>query len=915
LLLAAALCVLIAATLFMVLALGPHFHSFPDRTIGISVLSDVDPHYRTYLFLLLSALAIILFWGLFVMTRWRPGVRWKPGFKPLTGLLAGCVAGNLLLAWLQPHTQLFMSGAALSALLLVLWLLHLRLDSGTSRPGADYLVEIALTWQGLTLLYWVLGIRVDYSFLVAFFLLFPAGRFLRSRSGKLAEALASWILTAPLLMIMGVEVAYFVFREENSQVLTFVLFAIIGIVFLLLWLFALRRKVSLSQLAACSVLVSTAVLNEYSAEIVYRGYDVFHLAERVLPLQQFTSFGLYPVVDFQPAHGLFDVFPHALYQWFSGGDFLESMLWGNGYFHGWLMRAIYIAVFFLCLAALIGGVSAFFLLWLLPHFHLVEPYNTLLLLPVLNLYLLITSQHRVRAWVVQWLLVILLGLWRPDFALVVIAGNLVVATVMAWYERSMRPAVAAAAAMLLVLLVALLLSLAWLGPERLAHVYSLMQPYMGIQIIAASYDHFFRQWDYMATLQYLILPGLGALAGGYSLARVYLREDHRKLALHMVIIFLTAIGFAMAIRMFHRHTIAEGFSKPYFFLFCALLMLSSLRFHPRVTAPLLALAISLSFLAAPKMRSHSDTSLWGPQRTYPLGTRPLALPEMAPGEPRLVDNVKRFNAFEAFMQHYLQDDETLYDFSNAPLVYAMAGVRVPLYINETVYHTSETMQASVLRDLRSLRTQKRLPFVVFRQNNPWDALDGVDNALRSYRVAEFIYDSYKPCIKIGKLELWIDKRKTCQKDIEAKVPESVLLHERISFLDRNYLQQFIAYRHLPFIWANFDRYEETIERKIGLRGDGLPGTVATLRAADLQDCSRAACYLDLQLHSPLQQEVVVRFARQKQLSFVARPGLQSYRVRISALWRWYRGGNFTSLQLSADNTILVEKADLIRVAD
>jgi hypothetical protein len=915
------LCLLLLAVLllgvaicYLVFAVGPHFHGFPDRTIGISLLSDVDPHYRTYLFLLASALCIALCWGFFMLTRWSPDIAWAPGLEPLTGLLAVCVVMNLLASAVHPHSELFLAGAALGFVLLALWLLHQRLKSDASDSSAQFVLEVSLGWQGLTLLYWLAGLKIDYSFLAVFLLIYPCARFLCQRSSVQSAALRLWILAAPLLLIVTIEAAYLSFGAHNTAGKTLLVFSLISLLPVLTSILWRKTLPHAGYLAGLFVLVTTAVLNEYSAEIVYRGYDVFHLAERVLPLQQAASFGLYPIIDFQPAHGLFDVVPHALYQWLSGGNPLESMIWGNGYFHGWFMRGIYIAIFYVCLAPMVGGVTAFFLLWLLPHFHLVEPYNTWLLLPLINLYWIATT-HRLRtAWSIQWTLVLLLGLWRPDFALVLFAGNLVVLVVMSWYERSIRQCLAALAALSLVMLLAAVLFLGIFGVERLGSVFALMKPYMGIQILAASYDHFYRQWDYLATLQYVILPALGALAGGYSLARLYLREDRRQFALHLVIVFLTAIGFALAIRLFHRHTIAEGFSKPYFFIFAALLVLATLRLHARLLAPLLAVAVMLSFLAAPKMRNHPEDSLWGPQRSYPLGTRTLSLPQVVQTGPRLVDDIDRFDAFQAFSQHFLQKGETFYDFSNAPLLYALADVQVPSYVNETVYHTSETMQSIVLDDLGRWHRQKRLPFVVFRQNNPWDALDGADNALRSYRVAEFIYANYRPCIQIGKLELWSDKRRTCEQDIRRKVPQVVLADEKIRFLERNYLKQFIAYGHLPYIWANFDEISDAVDKRIALTVQEGSAAEITLGSADLQDCSRTACYLDLRVDSPVQQEVTLRFARQRQLSFIARPGSQGYRIRISAMWRWYRGGKFTSLQLTADEAIEVGEANLAALA-
>ena len=154
--------------------------------------------------------------------------------------------------------------------------------------------------------------------------------------------------------------------------------------------------------ALLAVLLSTFVVNQYDNEVLYRGYDLFHLAERMLPLQQWDAYGSLPFLDYHPGHGLFDLFPHGLYHLLNRGDPLEAALWGNGYFLGWVVQAVYIGLFFACLSPVIGSVSAFLLLFLLPVFHMLEPYNTLLLLPILRLQRLPQTGSLLPWWVVQW---------------------------------------------------------------------------------------------------------------------------------------------------------------------------------------------------------------------------------------------------------------------------------------------------------------------------------------------------------------------------------------------------------------------------------------------------------------------------------------------------------------------------------
>ena len=73
LILFAAAALLLGGLLAYVLLDGPAFNSFPGRTIGISLLSDIDPHYRIGLFLVLSAMLIVISWAGFTLSRLHPG--------------------------------------------------------------------------------------------------------------------------------------------------------------------------------------------------------------------------------------------------------------------------------------------------------------------------------------------------------------------------------------------------------------------------------------------------------------------------------------------------------------------------------------------------------------------------------------------------------------------------------------------------------------------------------------------------------------------------------------------------------------------------------------------------------------------------------------------------------------------------
>jgi hypothetical protein len=907
---------LLALLLAYVLADGPAFDNFPGRTIGISLLSDIDPHYRTLLFLLLSALAILASCAVFALTGTRPGWARPLPVNGTTALLLACCLANVAAGWLHADSSLFLAAAALCALLLALWLWHRR--SGPDNTADNYLLRVALGWQGATLILWLSGQAPGVIFYGLFLFLFLlAGPFItRSQhaGGRVADATAAWVLCAPILLVFAVEWAYFIRGAAVQSGPTLTLFGLLSLVALALAWLPRACPRSRTGFAALCMLLTTFIVNQYQNEILYRGYDVFHLAEVMLPLQQWDSFRSLPFVDYHPGHGLFDLFPQLLYQLFNRGDPLEAMLWGDGYFNGWLMQTAYIGLFYACLSRFTGVVVAFFLLWLLPVFHLMDPYNVLLLLPVLNLTRLPDARRPLAWWSLQWLLTLALMLWRPDFGLIVAAGNVVIMAALAWYRRDMAQLAAPVASLVILSLLLAVVVLASGAGDALSLLLGWMKDTLAIQVLAASYDRFYKSLNYLFWVQYLAVPLLGALAGGYSLARVYLRADQRHLATHLVVIFVTAIGFALSIRLFQRHSLVEGFTRTNFFYFAALLAFLTLRMRRGWRGPVAALLIMAAFLAFPKTLKYSEQSLWSPRRSYPVTTHESAFPELAKPGPRLVNRAQKYADFEDFSARYLDQGQTFYDFANAPLLYMLTGVKLPVFLYETVWHTSEQIQQRTLAELESLREKQRLPFVVFRQNNPrWDVLDGVDNALRSYKMAEYIYAHYRPCLKISKLDLWIDKRIDCRDSYHKKIARGAPARQGTRFLAPDYLEQFIEFRHLPYIWANYDALEDQVEQVFAL--DAVPresGKIA-LVGTGVGSCRDSGCYLDLVIESAVEQDVPLYFNEGKQLAFTVRPGSHRYRIRISALWRWHQAVNSSTLVLRPQQGLVVEGAQLLQL--
>ena len=110
----------------------------------------------------------------------------------------------------------------------------------------------------------------------------------------------------------------------------------------------------------------------------------------------------------------------------------------------------------------------------------------------------------------------------------------------------------------------------------------------------------------------------------------------------------------------------------------------------------------------------------------------------------------------AYLQSHLQSDETFIDFSNSPITYYFTQKETPAYFYQTPLNiTNDYLQNAFLQKISQYKT----PLVLFsRSSESWfDAVDGVPNPLRLYRVAEMLYQQYEPFITVDDLCIWKKK--------------------------------------------------------------------------------------------------------------------------------------------------------------
>jgi hypothetical protein len=777
---------------------------YPDRAIGVGLMGGVDParRFSIYLTLIVVALGVWLavHYGARVLRGFRP--HWFVGVRSrLENELCATFAavGSVALVARVADDQLDRLGPTLIALAALAGLIGVAITRRSLPHKSPWRRQLAslstlapllfLPWAAARiggalagagdggsngLAFATIGLLPTAYGVALFFRLRWPGPNSRERVRRAFVALAVPFLAFPTLCLVANEVQYTLSRRFSFEArsVSLVLLALTAIVSGLLFWQTQRGKVLLSprrwfsRVAFPLIVFGANWLRVYQPELANRHVDPLHDGEQITAVQQLLSFGKWPFVDVWPAHGLFD-YVGAVYSLVNGFHPLEITAW-NGILTALSALATYAVLlnvstpFFAFVAAMLLPIEALFPF---PQYSFFYAEPALLGVGLLALWVLARPTPRRHALLSA--AAFFCFFWTPTSgvaSILAVLGLLVLACITGPERRAAVRGGAVFVATGAALFATYLLVLLMCGRPVLDTL-SLIRAFMQADPLIGGRTEVIQNFDVYAFLQYVLLPGIGLLYLG-KFARHAL--DRRPLdRVEQLLCFLTLASFVLFARTLTRHAIVEKY-QPFFFPFLALAALfpralakkhesSSLRVERPLARAWFCAGLALYVVLIPVGAAPRLTFTAFPFRTWKTN------------EARFDGPPPSYPEMKAFLQSTLRPDDTFLELLNMPVLYALFGRELPgQFFLPTMFYATDHVQDSFLARFAAFGGSARVPVVLLPGKKSRGDIDNIENTLRSYRIAEYVYRDYVPFATLDGFDAWVSRLRWQQASGEIK---------------------------------------------------------------------------------------------------------------------------------------------------
>lgn len=585
---------------------------------------------------------------------------------------------------------------------------------------------------------------------------------IKARSAYLIASIIFSVIPAIIPLSSELHHAYFGNQSLSpvvfAKILVVTLF-ITGLALFFLYIF-IKGNLYTSTIVRCLIfpiiLMGFFLCNAIHGQAIFANFDMFHIGERMILTQQMFSFGKIPFIDILPTHGIMDFFGESLYSFVNGYRGPEMYLWR------WIPALAGLLLWYFLLARIISPVFSFLLVFLTPESFLFnDVYRIILIVPFFLLWVI--KKPGLNRYLALWTSLVFLFFWRFDFGIIAGLSTLCVLPFTHFLNpanralsfpstiKSIGPVFLSGLIIIGGTLTLYGLALFISGYDPFKVFYQIFV-YFKIQAPTQALIEAYNNKTLLFLLEYVVSPFTSVL-----FIVVFLFQSmsgQKKLSkIHLILVWLAIFSLIMTMRTVQRHVLL-AFFNPVLSMF---LIAVSPSFFSKRPPLIVGVFVLVTFLVFSMFLTNIQPG--GMVKTQPHSLIPrenvfefFSVPDK--GSRVIINDSSQFRNFSKFCDQYLSADQTFFDFSNAPMLYVMSDKSFPAFIIPNLYQSADPIQDNVIKQLESLRSKNRLPFVVFKQNNIWDSIDGVPQPIRSYRLSEYIYHNYLPFANVNNYEIW-----------------------------------------------------------------------------------------------------------------------------------------------------------------
>ena len=255
------------------------------------------------------------------------------------------------------------------------------------------------------------------------------------------------------------------------------------------------------------------------------------------------------------------------------------------------------------------------------------------------------------------------------------------------------------------------------------------------------------------------------------------------------------------------------------------------------------------------------------------------------------------SSYQNVFGQLLDEGDTYIDFMNVSFLYSALGRECPVYAVQSPGHLSgEYTQEAFIREIEEKKEQ--IPLAILpaaTADRDRTALDSIANVSRYYKVAEYLYQNYRPLFQFSDTAVW------CRlEEYEALMDRLTAGYELIDYGydggETLYLHDYPMYE-IPYLWGTYDTESGWNNPVSAELSEGEKGIYYIENSSGIDKSKGNYLLLTCRCDSEYVQETnnaeIVLGSTETgedalyRFRFKLRPGEQQYLIRLSADYYWY----------------------------